>query len=254
MGQAWFQKCAHFHGLRHNITHCTFPETKDSKENGVISRSVTPIPSRPTTPKPPNGSDQFRSGMLTIRIFSGMALPRPYTPSVCILTLRRSWTLSCTWCASTRGHPEGPGVRTAVSQVDEQSRQHPRAAAQTLLVASIRRPRVRQERNPYRWTGWRPHQSIVELPRRLVRYFVFAPQYSISSSAFVILLNSDVSRTSNISVSAYLRTTTAGQDDMGNDLLMARVDLVPMLEGHASSRPLRNITPLLTIFSSTACL
>ncbi|KAG5634640.1 AGC protein kinase Gad8 [Sphagnurus paluster] len=32
----------------------------------------------------------------------------------------------------------------------------------------------------------------------------------------------DVSRTSNIAVSAYLRTTAAGQDDMGNDLLMAR--------------------------------
>jgi hypothetical protein len=27
----------------------------------------------------------------------------------------------------------------------------------------------------------------------------------------------------------------AGQDDMGNDLLMARVDLTPMLEGHASA-------------------
>jgi len=45
---------------------------KESKENGVISRSATPIPSRPTTPKPLNGSDQFRSGMLTIRIFSGL--------------------------------------------------------------------------------------------------------------------------------------------------------------------------------------
>ena len=45
-------------------------ETKESKEN-VVSRSVTPIPSRPTTPKPPNGPDQFRSGMLTIKIFSG---------------------------------------------------------------------------------------------------------------------------------------------------------------------------------------
>jgi len=45
---------------------------------------------------------------------------------------------------------------------------------------------------------------------------------------------SDVSRTSNISVSAYLRTAAAvqGQDDMGNDLLMGRVDLTPMLDGH----------------------
>lgn len=52
---------------------------------------------------------------------------------------------------------------------------------------------------------------------------------------FTLRLYSDVSRTSNISVSSYLRTTVAGQDDMGNDLLMARVDLTPMLEGHASA-------------------
>jgi len=47
----------------------------------------------------------------------------------------------------------------------------------------------------------------------------------------------DVSRTSNISVSSYLRTAAAvhGQDDMGNDLLMARVDLTPMLDGHHAS-------------------
>jgi hypothetical protein len=46
-----------------------------------------------------------------------------------------------------------------------------------------------------------------------------------------------VSRTSNISVSAYLRTAAAvhGQDDMGNDLLMARVDLTPMLDGHVGT-------------------
>jgi len=43
----------------------------EAKENGILSRSITPIPSRPTTPKPLHGSDQFRSGMLTIRIFSG---------------------------------------------------------------------------------------------------------------------------------------------------------------------------------------
>ena len=42
---------------------------------------------------------------------------------------------------------------------------------------------------------------------------------------------------SNIAVSAYLRTAQCveGQDDMGNDILMARVDLTPMLDGHVSS-------------------
>jgi len=55
----------------------------------------------------------------------------------------------------------------------------------------------------------------------------------------LIVHDSDVSRTSNIAVSAYLRTAPAqGQDDMGNDLLLARVDLTPMLEGHVRCNPL----------------
>lgn len=43
-----------------------------------------------------------------------------------------------------------------------------------------------------------------------------------------------MSRISSIAVSAYLRTAAAvqGQDDMGNDLLMGRVDLTPVLDGH----------------------
>jgi serine/threonine protein kinase len=50
-------------------------------------------------------------------------------------------------------------------------------------------------------------------------------------------LPSDVSRTSNIVVSAYLRTAQSvqGRDDMGNDLLMARVDLTPVLDAHHHS-------------------
>lgn len=49
----------------------------------------------------------------------------------------------------------------------------------------------------------------------------------------IVLTISDVSRISNISVTAYLRTGAAmeGQDDMGNDLLMARVDMTPVLDG-----------------------
>jgi hypothetical protein len=45
---------------------------------------------------------------------------------------------------------------------------------------------------------------------------------------------SDVSRTSNLSLSAYLRTTQymPGQDNMGNDLLMGRLDLTPVLDAH----------------------
>lgn len=50
-------------------------------------------------------------------------------------------------------------------------------------------------------------------------------------------MSSDVSRPSTISVSAYLRTAQCvqGQDDMGNDLLMARVELTPALDGRVCS-------------------
>jgi hypothetical protein len=46
--------------------------------------------------------------------------------------------------------------------------------------------------------------------------------------------NSDVSRTSNLSLSTYLRTSQGmvGQDNMGNDLLMGRLDLTPVLDAH----------------------
>lgn len=65
---------------------------------------------------------------------------------------------------------------------------------------------------------------------------VSEPSYYFSSVCLLLSFTSDVSRTSNISVSSYLRTAAAvqGQDDMGNDLLMGRVDLTPMLDGHVS--------------------
>lgn len=45
---------------------------KDGKENGGISsRSSTPIPSRPTTPRPPGEPATFRQGVLTVVVFQG---------------------------------------------------------------------------------------------------------------------------------------------------------------------------------------
>ena len=51
--------------------------------------------------------------------------------------------------------------------------------------------------------------------------------------------DSDVSRTSNLSLSAYLRTAQClpGQDNMGNDLLMGRLDLTPVLDAHVCRFP-----------------
>ena len=57
----------------------------------------------------------------------------------------------------------------------------------------------------------------------------------LSSTVWNHRAHFDVSRMSNISVSAYLRTTQAGlqgTDDMGNDILMGHVEITPVLDGH----------------------
>ncbi|GLB41089.1 putative protein kinase C terminal domain [Lyophyllum shimeji] len=174
-------------------------KTKDTKENGVVSRSVTPIPSRPTTPKPPGGSDQFRSGMLTIRIFSG------------------------------RGLALAPGVQIPeVIQKALESNPSP-GRKSTSNRESLQRKRY--------W--WLPY-VVLEFDKNEI--LIDAMGGDLQSPVWNYRADFDVSRTSNISVSSYLRTTVAGQDDMGNDLLMARVDLTPMLDGHHASDQWYNAT------------
>ena len=72
----------------------------------------------------------------------------------------------------------------------------------------------------------------MELSCYIVRLIPLIPQAPIDARS-----RSDVSRTSNISISAYLRTATAvhSQEDMGNDLLMARAHITPALDGHVRS-------------------
>ncbi|KAL9709471.1 Serine/threonine-protein kinase [Leucoagaricus gongylophorus] len=164
--------------------------TKKAKENDTLSRSVTPIPSRPTTPKPLHGSDQFRSGMLTIRIFSGRGLAIP--PGAHL--------------------PEG--IVRALETV-------PRSSAGNR--ESLQRKRF--------W--WLPY-VVLEFDKNEI--LIDALGGDLSNPTWNYRAQFDVSRTSNISVSSYLRTAAVqGQDDMGNDMLMARVDLTPMLDGHHAS-------------------
>ncbi|KAK0495638.1 kinase-like domain-containing protein [Armillaria luteobubalina] len=164
-------------------------KSKDSKENGVISRSVTPIPSRPTTPKPPHGSDQFRSGMLTIRIFSGRGLSLP--PDVPVPDVIQ------------RALESTPPLRKSTSK------------------------RESMQRKRYWWLPY----VVLEFDKNEI--LIDAMGGDIASPVWNYRADFDVSRTSNISVSAYLRTAPVqGPDDMGNDLLLARVDLTPMLDGH----------------------
>ncbi|KAG2004635.1 AGC/Akt protein kinase [Coprinopsis cinerea AmutBmut pab1-1] len=169
-------------------------KSKDTKENGVISRSVTPIPSRPTTPRMSTDGDQFRSGMLTIRIFSGRGLslaPGVPLPDVIQQALKSA-----------------PPPRKSTSNRD-----------------SIQRKRY--------W--WLPY-VVLEFDKNEI--LIDALGGDLSNPVWNYRADFDVSRTSNISVSSYLRTTAAqGPDDMGNDLLIARVDLTPSLDSqHASDQ------------------
>ncbi|KAJ7489440.1 kinase-like domain-containing protein [Mycena latifolia] len=166
-------------------------KSKDTKENGVVSRSVTPIPSRPTTPKPSANGDQFRSGMLTIRIFSGRGLSLP--PDVAV--------------------PEA--IQKALD-----------SAPLARKPANNRESMQRKRYLPY---------VVLEFDKNEI--LIDAMDGDLSSPVWNYRAHFDVSRTSNVSVSAYLRTDAAvqGQDDMGNDLLMARVDLTPTLDGHHAS-------------------
>ncbi|KIK96623.1 hypothetical protein PAXRUDRAFT_825768 [Paxillus rubicundulus Ve08.2h10] len=171
-------------------------KSKDARDNGVVSRSVTPIPSRPTTPRPPGVVDQhahLRSGMLTIRIFSGRGLalaPDVQVPEVIQKALDSS-----------------PAPRRSTTKRE-----------------SYQRKRI--------W--WLPY-VVLEFDNNQV--LVDAMGGDLANPVWNYRAAFDVSRTSNISVSAYLRTAAAvhSQEDMGNDLLMARAVITPALDGHYAS-------------------
>ncbi|PPQ84675.1 hypothetical protein CVT25_014206 [Psilocybe cyanescens] len=182
---------------------------KPKDGNGVISRSVTPIPSRPTTPKPPYGSDQFRSGMLTIRIFSGI--------------YRIVHTSAFTHTRSGRGLSLAPGV-----QIPEVI-QHALETTPATRKSTSNRESMQRKR-----CWWLPY-VVLEFDKNEI--LIDAMGGDLSNPVWNYRADFDVSRTSNISVSSYLRAAAAvqGHDDMGNDHLMGRVDLTPMLDGHHAS-------------------
>ncbi|KIP11302.1 hypothetical protein PHLGIDRAFT_141514 [Phlebiopsis gigantea 11061_1 CR5-6] len=166
---------------------------KDSKETGVVSRSITPVPpSRAQTPRPPGGENIARSGMLTIRIFSGRGLALP------------------------------PGVQV------------PDVIQKALESTPSRRSTSNRESYQRKRSWWLPY-VVLEFDKNEV--LVDAMAGDISKPEWNYRADFDVSRMSNISVAAYLRTAQSvhGQEDMGNDILMARVDLTPILDGHHAS-------------------
>ncbi|KAI0646275.1 Pkinase-domain-containing protein [Trametes meyenii] len=178
-------------------------KSKDTKENGAVSgsRSVTPIPSRSVTPKPPDGAENnFRSGTLTIRIFSGRGLALP--PGVPIPDVIQ------------KALESGPPARRSTSNRDS------------------------MQRKQYWWLPY----VVLEFDKNEI--LVEALGGDLSKPEWNYRADFDVSRTSNVSVSAYVRTNQSvrGKEDMGNDILMARVDLTPVLDGHHASDQWYNAT------------
>ncbi|KIO15933.1 hypothetical protein M407DRAFT_199814, partial [Tulasnella calospora MUT 4182] len=171
---------------------------KDATAGQNGSSSTTPVPSRSTTPRPPasnGGADALRNGVLTVRIHSGRNLnlpPNTTLPSV---------------------------IQQALASGAQQQLQQGRSAARE----SLQRKKA--------W--WLPY-VVLQFDKQDV--MVDALGGEIGAPVWMSKAHFDVSRSSDISISAYLRTQppAAGEDqnDMGNDLLLCRLDYNPVLEGH----------------------
>ncbi|KAG8951091.1 hypothetical protein FRC04_006750 [Tulasnella sp. 424] len=175
---------------------------KDASSTGQNgSSSTTPVPSRSTTPRPPasTGADALRNGVLTVRIHSGRNLnlpPNTALPSV---------------------------IQQALAAGAQQQLQQGRGAG---ARESLQRKKA--------W--WLPY-VVLQFDKQDV--MVDALGGEIGAPVWMSKAHFDVSRVSDISISAYLRTQppAAGEDqnNMGNDLLLCRLDYTPVLEGHVSN-------------------
>ncbi|KAG9046592.1 hypothetical protein FS837_004011 [Tulasnella sp. UAMH 9824] len=174
---------------------------KDAAAGQNGSSSTTPVPSRSTTPRPPAaaGGDALRNGVLTVRIHSGRNLNLP--PNTAL-----------------------PGViQQALASGAQQQLQQGRGAG---ARESLQRKKA--------W--WLPY-VVLQFDKQDV--MVDALGGEIGAPVWMSKAHFDVSRVSDISISAYLRTQppAAGEDqnNMGNDLLLCRLDYTPVLDGHQPS-------------------
>ncbi|KAG8751953.1 AGC protein kinase Gad8 [Serendipita sp. 396] len=143
-------------------------------------------------------SNTFRSGLLTLRIFAGRSLALP--PGVAMPEI----------------------IERALASHQHQITAQPPKQGNSRVRDSVQRKRY--------W--WLPY-VVLEFDKNEI--LVDALGGDISAPSWLYKANFDVSRTSGISVSAYLRTSpssVSGENnpDMGNDILLARVDLTPALD------------------------
>ncbi|KAF9519393.1 hypothetical protein BS47DRAFT_1337145 [Hydnum rufescens UP504] len=163
------------------------------------SRSHTPVPSRSSTPQPSNYGGSPRASLSAER--TGL------------LTIRviegRNLSL-----------PPGVGIPAPVEHA--------------LKAGHQRKPSSNRESVQRRRCWWIPY-VVLEYDKNEIMIDALGGQ--MTSPSWLSQADFDVSRASDITVSAYLRTQTSilgqSQADMGNDILLARLDLSPALEAHA---------------------
>lgn len=116
----------------------------------------------------------------------------------------------------------------------------PEAIRQAVESSAARKSTSNRESMQRKRNWWLPY-VVLEFDKNEI--LIDALGGDLSNPVWNHHANFDVSRTSNISVSAYLRTVSSQtQDDMGNDILIARVDLTPQLDNHHSSDQWYNAT------------
>ncbi|KAG8905826.1 hypothetical protein FRB99_008191, partial [Tulasnella sp. 403] len=172
---------------------------KDAPTGLNGSRSTTPVPSRSTTPRPPHSmpdpqhhSNAARNGVLTVRVFSGRNLNLP--------------------------------PNTTLPAVIEQA---------LLSGATQHRTPANRESLQRKRSWWLPY-VVLQFDKQEI--MVDALGGELNAPAWMYKAHFDVSRISDLSISAYLRTQPPApgddQNNMGNDLLLCRLDYTPALDGH----------------------
>ncbi|KAF8574539.1 kinase-like protein [Ramaria rubella] len=168
------------------------PPEGKNSKEGSGSRSTTPILSPPTASRLSNSEPVFETGLLTICILSGRGLSLP------------------------QGLPL-PDV------IQKQLEQQP----QGRLSTSNRDARE----SMWRKRAWWLPYVVLEFDKNEI--LVNALDGEISAPHWRYKAHFDVSRISNISVAAYLRTSaSASGQEIGNDLLVGRVDFMPALDAY----------------------
>ncbi|KAG8696136.1 hypothetical protein FRC08_007338 [Ceratobasidium sp. 394] len=174
-------------------------KVKDAKDQvfSQNSRASTPVQSRPTTPKPSPDRDVVMN-------------PPPSTRHSGVLAVR---------IYAGRNFSLPPGVDL------------PPAIARAMGGAPPPPPRSSNRDSMQRKRSWWLPYVVVEFDKNEV--LVDALGGELAHPSWMYKAHFDVSRASTLSLSAYLRTgpSSGSDNDMGNDILLGRLDVTPVLDG-----------------------